>query len=237
MADEKNFLETLKQNPDDDTTRLVYADWLEEQDAKEHAEYLRLEAELHRMLPRLAALTQSLDPGWLAAVSRKRKLVMTACSQNIIQAIKLVRETNAFGLKEAKDLVDAVRMGRPQIVLDNVDPTLAESIARKFDQIATVIVESASGPLPQARPAVAQGVAAATPPAGPCALVFHRLTGDKIACIVSIRSATGLGIAEAKAISETTQPLILRQGLAEVDAVNLLSLFDGLAQVTIERQA
>ena len=36
------FLHALLSNPDDDATRLVYADWLEDQDESERAEFIRL---------------------------------------------------------------------------------------------------------------------------------------------------------------------------------------------------
>jgi uncharacterized protein (TIGR02996 family) len=42
MSEEAAFLAALKANPADDTTRLVYADWLEENDEPEEAEYLQL---------------------------------------------------------------------------------------------------------------------------------------------------------------------------------------------------
>ncbi|MBY0229725.1 MAG: TIGR02996 domain-containing protein [Gemmataceae bacterium] len=46
---EKAFLDGLREKPDDAVTRLVYADWLDEQpgdEARRKAEYLRLEARL-----------------------------------------------------------------------------------------------------------------------------------------------------------------------------------------------
>lgn len=49
MSDEAAFLNHLREQPHDDTARMVYADWLEERDTDEataKAEYLRAEAEL-----------------------------------------------------------------------------------------------------------------------------------------------------------------------------------------------
>ena len=48
MSDEAAFLEALKANPADDTTRLVYADWLDEHGEPAKAEYLRLVAAVVR---------------------------------------------------------------------------------------------------------------------------------------------------------------------------------------------
>ena len=46
---ETAFLDSLRDKPDDATTRLIYADWLDEQPGEQSrlkAEYLRLEARL-----------------------------------------------------------------------------------------------------------------------------------------------------------------------------------------------
>src|SRR3954454_6234130 len=83
MTDEEAFLDALAEDPDDDATRLVYADWLEERGEEGRALYLRKECEL-AALPgegerrtsrqcgqalllrfRLAQLRKGLDPAWL----------------------------------------------------------------------------------------------------------------------------------------------------------------------------
>jgi uncharacterized protein (TIGR02996 family) len=43
------FMRDILENPEDDTTRLVYADWLEEHARPERAEFLRLECRLRRV--------------------------------------------------------------------------------------------------------------------------------------------------------------------------------------------
>jgi uncharacterized protein (TIGR02996 family) len=45
---EAAFLRSIRENPDDDTARLVYADWLEEWDEKDRSAFLRLEVEMSR---------------------------------------------------------------------------------------------------------------------------------------------------------------------------------------------
>jgi uncharacterized protein (TIGR02996 family) len=76
MHDE--FLTALRENPKDDVTRLVYADWLDEQDDP-LAEFLRLEVRLaagvsdderRAMMNRLVELGRRTDFGWLRAVNR-----------------------------------------------------------------------------------------------------------------------------------------------------------------------
>jgi uncharacterized protein (TIGR02996 family) len=79
MSDDQAFLQALRARPDDDATRLVYADWLEEL-GDPRGEYLRLECELAAMPPdeerqaelaaRARELAASLDPDWLALVAK-----------------------------------------------------------------------------------------------------------------------------------------------------------------------
>jgi uncharacterized protein (TIGR02996 family) len=69
MQDESGFLHALGQDPHDDETRLVYADWLEERgDAR--AEFLRLDHQLGQLLGGLDELRGQIDPAWLARVRR-----------------------------------------------------------------------------------------------------------------------------------------------------------------------
>jgi len=46
MSDELAFLRTIAANPDDDVSRLVFADWLDEHDQSERAEFIRAQIEL-----------------------------------------------------------------------------------------------------------------------------------------------------------------------------------------------
>src|SRR5262245_18234653 len=49
MSDEDVFVHAILNNPDDDTTRLVFADWLEEHGRASHAELIRVQCELARL--------------------------------------------------------------------------------------------------------------------------------------------------------------------------------------------
>ncbi|MBN9118489.1 MAG: TIGR02996 domain-containing protein [Planctomycetes bacterium] len=51
MNDEAALLAAIRANPADDTTRLVYADWLDEHDRGERAELIRVQIELARPVP------------------------------------------------------------------------------------------------------------------------------------------------------------------------------------------
>jgi uncharacterized protein (TIGR02996 family) len=75
----EEFLAALRDSPNDNVARLVYADWLDEQDDP-LAEFLRLEVRLaagdlpdderRAMMNRLAELGRRAEPRWLCAVNR-----------------------------------------------------------------------------------------------------------------------------------------------------------------------
>lgn len=71
MSEEEGFIRAIQESPQDDSLRLVYADWLEEHGDAQRAEYLRLEHQFSHVPGRLRALCQQLDPGWLASVLRR----------------------------------------------------------------------------------------------------------------------------------------------------------------------
>jgi uncharacterized protein (TIGR02996 family) len=73
MHDEADFLRKLLENPADDTARLVYADWLDEQSDPASAakwQFLRLTARPDASDAELQRLAGDLDSDWLAVVSR-----------------------------------------------------------------------------------------------------------------------------------------------------------------------
>ncbi len=88
MSEDEAFVARLRAKPDDETARLVYADWLDERDDPRGA-YLRAEAAwvalqpqdeeyrpLYRELSRRAA---ALEPTWLVSATRVGHLVRTVC--------------------------------------------------------------------------------------------------------------------------------------------------------------
>jgi uncharacterized protein (TIGR02996 family) len=83
MHSDDGFLRAILANPADDTARLVYADWLDEQgdDASRlKAEFLRETVELSgagktlrpRIVNKMRRLASQLDTNWLVVVSRLR---------------------------------------------------------------------------------------------------------------------------------------------------------------------
>jgi uncharacterized protein (TIGR02996 family) len=91
MNDEA-FLETIRQNPEDDAPRLVYADWLEEQ-GDLRAEFLRLEVQWARrrqsplnspVWKRMEQLRAKIDSNWLAWIERAKRFSVY-CSNDLCQ--------------------------------------------------------------------------------------------------------------------------------------------------------
>jgi large subunit ribosomal protein L7/L12 len=59
-------------------------------------------------------------------------VVLTSVGEKKIEVIKVVRDVTQKGLKESKDLVDAVATG-PQVVKENVKKEEAEELKKKFE--------------------------------------------------------------------------------------------------------
>lgn len=85
MNEEAAFLSAIRENPADDTARLVYADWLDEQGDPEQtakAEFIRIELQLAsppehglhrvRLQTQIRKAAAELDPGWLMLVTHPR---------------------------------------------------------------------------------------------------------------------------------------------------------------------
>src|SRR5687768_3217999 len=68
MGDEPALLQAIREAPDDDAPRLVYADWLDEHGRPERAEFVRVCVELIRA--RQAAAARGRDPGLAARLDR-----------------------------------------------------------------------------------------------------------------------------------------------------------------------
>jgi uncharacterized protein (TIGR02996 family) len=115
VVTEAAFLEALKAAPADDTTRLVFADWLDENGRPLEAEYLRLVARLthdcaestreHPEAARVLQLAEQLPQEWRVSVGSRFMVLFYDCSDPTkkITTIKLIREATGMGLAQAKD--------------------------------------------------------------------------------------------------------------------------------------
>src|SRR5215207_7575777 len=72
MSDEAGFLKSIADEPAERSTRLVFADWLDEHDRPREAEFLRLQLQVAELSARLLELGGQLEPNWLTTVSNVR---------------------------------------------------------------------------------------------------------------------------------------------------------------------
>ncbi len=73
MSDELGFLEKLRENPGEETTRLVYADWLDEQGESKKASYLRALVEIRKQADIMKSLSKSISNDWLGLITEARQ--------------------------------------------------------------------------------------------------------------------------------------------------------------------
>jgi uncharacterized protein (TIGR02996 family) len=118
MSEETAFLEALKSEPANDTTRLIYADWLDEHGSLK-SRYLRLVCELAR-LPQeemlgsllhdeMFALTPVVNHDWQQAVGRRFEVALLEYSPRDRYTLSFVfAELLGSGQNEAEDLVASV---------------------------------------------------------------------------------------------------------------------------------
>ena len=84
--------------------------------------------------PQVVAATPAGGEGAAPAAEEKAvvNIVLTDVGGKKIEVIKAVRDVTQKGLKDSKDLVDAVASG-PQVVKENVKKEEAEEIKKKFE--------------------------------------------------------------------------------------------------------
>jgi uncharacterized protein (TIGR02996 family) len=258
MSPEQAFLQEIAAQPTDDTPRLVYADWLDEQDDP-RGSYLRAEVELAR-LPEsheryeetelaLRALAESIEPAWIAAAGKRYDVVLHSYNPMLkIQIIKIIRELTGEGLKDSKDLAEAL----PSAILAGVTRQEAEHAREQLRylqgyEVAEVELRvSAFGarqplwayPKLSASPSVMRsdqrGPVAPPAPGGRYELALQGYPAQKkILVIKLIRELTGLGLKEAKDLSETPLPVVLRSDMVWEDALLWQGRFGQVAEVVV----
>lgn len=116
MSDEEAFLAAIAADPADDARRLVYADWLDEQDRHDQAELIRVEHRYRLAMARLKELERGMDSDWAARVFPANALfLLTYPPDRKIHVIKLIRELTGLWLADAKRLSESLpaRLGGP----------------------------------------------------------------------------------------------------------------------------
>lgn len=128
---------------------------------------------------------------------------LTELGDQKIGVIKIVREHTGLGLKEAKDLVEAPK---PKVIKEGLTKSDADAL------VAELVTKGAKA---EAHQKGARGPARERRAGRAEALFEIRLdeTGpNKISVIKAVRSLTGLGLAEAKTVVEST-PIVLKEGV------------------------
>jgi uncharacterized protein (TIGR02996 family) len=119
MSDEAAFLDHLKDHPGDDTARLVFADFLEEQTQTAKSQYLRAVVELTRhaggtveftaAAERLYCACAHTDQEWRAAAGARFDVVLEGYGPFVkVQTIVVIRARTGCGLGAAKALAESV---------------------------------------------------------------------------------------------------------------------------------
>jgi uncharacterized protein (TIGR02996 family) len=145
VSDHEAFLSALGERPNDATTRLVYADWLEEHGDDRRARYLRAELELAGLSEQapeyagreaeLLALRGTIDAGWLARAGMRYDVCLLGYGPaKKIATIKALRELTGSGLLEAKVRSEVL----PSIVRHAVPRPAAEQARQALAPNASV---------------------------------------------------------------------------------------------------
>jgi uncharacterized protein (TIGR02996 family) len=199
VSPEPAFLRDIGENPADDTARLVYADWLDEQ-GDPRGRYLRAEVEL-AALPEederlkalgteLRQLRESLDAGWVAAAGKRYDVILYFCQHHRRgDAVKTVRAVTGLGLQEARVVVEhgpmPVLLGVTRAEAEHARDQLLRTL--QDDPLADVAVRvSAFG---------TRQPFSAYRPVGNCELFLASCTPEGRGEVIrTVREVTGLGL-------------------------------------------
>jgi uncharacterized protein (TIGR02996 family) len=119
VSDDATFLTALKANPADDTTRLVYADWLDEHNESARGDYLRAVVDLARhpggtaeytdAVERLYCACANTDEEWRAIAGARFDVFLEDYGPGEkVPMIWVIRKRAGLGLAEAKAMVESV---------------------------------------------------------------------------------------------------------------------------------
>jgi uncharacterized protein (TIGR02996 family) len=121
MNPEPAFLQEIAERPSDDTVRLVYADWLDEQ-GDPRGRYLRADVDLaslpeddpsyQALEAELRQLREALDADWVVAAGKRYDVILQGIpdATRTSAVIKEIRYVTGFGLKEVKMIVNSTPM-------------------------------------------------------------------------------------------------------------------------------
>jgi uncharacterized protein (TIGR02996 family) len=245
MTDEA-FLKQLQEDPQDDVTRMVYADWIEDQnDAQNHEQnqlrvrFLRAEKELvdaelarARLMRELNEVRPQLPVYWLQIVARTWDVVLVGYDpSHKIRVIKTIRELTYRGLAEAKQLSEHL----PALIVSSLSYSAAQEAANRLRDCGLLL--GGTRPRVQICPAGRSDAAIGEDLSVKSSEVDLYLVSypkeQKIRTIGVIRQITALGLAEAKTLTEAPLPRFIRTASNQLEAEQLVQRFAGVAIVEI----
>jgi uncharacterized protein (TIGR02996 family) len=254
MGDEQAFLEHLAADPGDDTTRRVYADWLEDH-GDSRAEYLRLELELAQVTDgepraleleeRAAKMRADLPPEWIERAGKRFEVWMVDYPSGwTIGTIIMVREVTGLGLKDAKDLVEAA----PSCLAVNLSRPVAEQVR---DRVRQFQYRRWGSDQELQRPRIVLCPDGAACPLLPVGVelpgytsmwqrqVALRLLGyhesNRAGVVEAIRQLWGWSQEQAERVADSRLPVALGFFPSDREAKEAAELFAGLARVDTQR--
>ncbi len=220
---ERQFLEAITRDPEDEGARTVYADWLEER-GDPRGEYLRLELQLQKIPRRLAELAPAIDESWLEMIVRRFDVRLCEPGPNKIAAIKEVRAITGLGLKDAKDIIDRASTMQPQTVISKVPREVADKIAYQLAGTGATyeIVGHYGG-------RVVAPIIWAT-------ITIHAVSAPhKLHAIKLVREVIALGLKDTKDLVERViagKPEVLPKRLPIADAQRFIHRFGSFGEAT-----
>jgi uncharacterized protein (TIGR02996 family) len=132
MSDEAALLSAIIHHPDEDTPRLAYADWLDENDDPDRAEFIRVQIRLADMPPG--------DPDWVDLTARQSEL---ACRLKHLFLTRVGEDADGFdfGTDLVGELEEPFRRGFPYTVTcqSEGDEWTAEEVTRVANELTRLV--------------------------------------------------------------------------------------------------
>lgn len=135
MSDELAFLESLRKNPGEETTRLVYADWLDEQNESKKAAYLRALVELRKQVNIIKGL--NVDCAWSDLVTNARQDLYDAYL--IINGLNYLPMTKVREWLKTDETNNFINVGT--VAMTDFNSLLGNSIKERYEHLCIRISE------------------------------------------------------------------------------------------------
>ena len=161
---------------------------------------------------RISVLLVLLTSSIVLAQEPTCSVVLTDSGAQKLNVIKVVRQATGLGLKDSMDLVEAPK---PKLVRDGLSRADADALVK-------ALVTSGAKAEVQERGGAAPGHPKPVATAKRFDVMLQSWGTDKILAIKAVKNATGLGLAETKALVESA-PVVVVKGVDKTKAEALVS--------------